>query len=477
MIDTSPTTPPIDGEPEVVLPAGQMERILGKPSAQWTVDDLIEVVKDRNIRLVSLMHVGGDGWLKTLDFVPRDTSHLRDILLAGERADGSSLFGAMGIRPGASDIVLRPRPETAFLHPFSPEPTLGMLCSHFGRDGVSLCESPDTIVRKAFDRAREVTGVELHALGEVEFFLGRRPQGGDIYGAADRGYHAVSPFVFGEAMRRRAMVLLAELGVPIKYSHSEVGYIEADEMSEAIWEQHEIELALLPLPQAADAPVLTAWVLRNLAHQAGFRCSFDPVLREGHAGSGLHFHFSPVVDGQHRQVLTGEGELAAESRWLVGGLARFGGALMAFGNCRAGSFVRLSQAKEAPNSVTWGRYNRKSLIRIPVVPLDAQGRAVAPSTVEFRLPDGSAHPHVLLAGVAQAMVAGRELEGLDELLQSTRAEVGAAELAETTLVPRSFAEVADQLQEARAHLEVGGVFPAHVVDRLLSGLRTGRWLK
>jgi glutamine synthetase len=352
-----------------------------------------------------------------------------------------------------------------------------VLCSHFGRDGVPLCESPDTIVRAAYERAKQVAGVDIHALAEVEFFLGRRPQGGDIYGAADRGYHAVSPFVFGESMRRRAMTLLAELGVPIKYSHSEVGYIEADEMSEAIWEQHEIELALQPLPQAADAPMLTAWVLRNLAHQAGMRCSFDPVLREGHAGSGLHFHFSPVVDGEHRQVLTTDGEIAAESRWLVGGLAQYGGALMAFGNCRAGSFVRLSQAKEAPNTVTWGRFNRKCLIRIPVVPLAADGRAVAPATVEFRLPDGSAHPHILLAAVAQAMVAGRELDDLDELLRRTRTEVGAAEAADATLVPRSFAEVADQFEEHRATFERGGVFPAHVVDRLLDGLRTGRWLK
>ena len=79
-------------DPDVpVLPAGKLERIIGKPSSSWTVDDLIEVVRARQIRLISLLHIGGDGWLKNLDFVPRDYSHLRDVLRAGERADGSSL--------------------------------------------------------------------------------------------------------------------------------------------------------------------------------------------------------------------------------------------------------------------------------------------------------------------------------------------------------------------------------------------------
>lgn len=75
-----------------ILPAGKLERIVGKNRKEWNIDDLIEVVREHKIRLVSLMHIGGDGWLKALDFVPRDFSHLYDILSAGERTDGSSLF-------------------------------------------------------------------------------------------------------------------------------------------------------------------------------------------------------------------------------------------------------------------------------------------------------------------------------------------------------------------------------------------------
>jgi len=90
-----------------ILPASRLVRHIGKDPADWTVDDLIDVVVRMRIRLVSLMHIGGDGWLKTLDFVPRDLPHLREVLSFGERADGSSLFGMMGVSVTASDVVLR----------------------------------------------------------------------------------------------------------------------------------------------------------------------------------------------------------------------------------------------------------------------------------------------------------------------------------------------------------------------------------
>lgn len=451
------------------LPACRLVRLIGKAPEDWTVDDLVGVVGRLGIRLVSLMHVGGDGWLKTLDFVPRDLPHLREVLSFGERADGSSLFGAFGVSVTASDVVLRPRLSTAFIDPFASYPTLVVFCAHYGRDGAPLPESPDTIVRKAASRLQDQTGIELQALGEVEFFLGRRPEETDIYGAAERGYHASSPFVFGEPLRRKAMVMLSEIGIPVKYAHSEVGYIQADEADARLWEQHEIELALLPLPQAADAVLIAQWLLRNLAHKAGWRCSFDAILRKGHAGSGLHFHLSPVLGGVHQRHSTPDGELEPAGKWLIAGLVRHADALMAFGNRTANSFVRLTQAKEAPSTVTWGRYNRKALIRLPIVATDETGRSVSPETVEFRLPDGSAHPHLLLAGVAQAMVAARGFDQIDALLERTNA---LAREREAIPVPHAFSDVASALAQHRAALEAGGVFPAHVIDRTIEALRS-----
>jgi glutamine synthetase len=451
-------------------PAQTIARHLGKPATQWTIDDLVSFVEERGIRLVSLMHVGGDGWLKTLDFVPRDGSHLTDVLSGGERADGSSLFGDLGIPVGASDIVLRPRLSSAFLDPFSVEPTLAVLCGHYNRQGAPLSESPDTLVRAAYRRMVEATGLELHALAEIEYFIGHRSELAEAYGANERGYHAASPFVFGETVRRKALVHLAEMGVPVKYGHAEVGYVEADAADSRVWEQHEIELWLQPLPEAADAAILTQWVLRNLALQNGMLCSFSPMARKGHAGSGMHFHFAPMVDGEYRPHTDPQGGLTPEAKWLIAGFVDLGAALMAFGNRSRDSFVRLSQGKEAPTMISWGRYNRRALVRLPIVPTDAQGRPTSPETIEFRLPDGSAHPHLLLAGVAQALVAGRAIPDLDGLLARTTITVQGQATTENR-VPLTFVEIADALAARRGVLEAGGVFTPNMLDRVIGLLR------
>jgi glutamine synthetase len=433
----------------------QLEREIGRPRAAWTGSDLVEFAVRTGVRLVSLMHVGGDGWLKTLDFVPRSVAHLRDIVDGGERADGSSLFPGMGIVAGASDVVLRPRPETAFLDPFAERPTLVVRCGHLGRDGRPLPQSPDTILRAACARLESELGVELTALGEVEYFLGKPYDPTDIYGAHERGYHATAPFVFGQELRRRAMDVVTGIGLPVKYGHSEVGYIEATEADGILWEQHEIELALQPLPDAADAVLLAQWVLRRLAHREGMRCSFEPMMLAGHAGNGLHVHLSVRERGRHLPVFDPGDDLEPRARRLIGGLVRDGGALMAFGNRVESSFARLAQAKEAPSEVRWGRYDRSALVRIPVVPTGADGTAVAVPTVEFRLPDGSAMVHLLLAGIAQAMIAAGDAPDL-------------AAAAEP--LPRDFPAVGALLSDHRARFEAGGVFPPALVDALLARL-------
>ncbi len=453
------------------LPAGRIHRLLEKPRSQWTANDMVRLVQDHGVRTIALMHVGADGWLKTLDFSPRDQEHLRDILAAGERADGSSLFAETGIKAGASDIVLKPRVSSAFFDPFSPYPCLAFLCEHRGRDGQPLPQSPDTIVRRAQERVKKETGVELLALGEVEYFLGKQAEEGDIYGSDDQGYHATAPFVFGERLRREAMAILAEIGVLVKYGHSEVGYIEASEADGHIWEQHEIELGLRPLPDAAEAVVLTQWVLRHLAHAHGMRCSFDPILMKGHAGSGMHFHMSPYRDRKHLGGIGADGKLGDEARWLIGGLVTLGGALMAFGNRSEDSFVRLTQGKEAPNIISWGQFNRQALVRLPIQAFDDKGTAVTPPTIEFRLPDGSVQPYFLLAAIGQAMVHGRRLDGLDALLEKTQATNGSLGKGGAS-VPRNFSEVAASLKENAAPIGEGGVFPEGLVEALLAQLST-----
>jgi glutamine synthetase len=194
------------------------------------------------------------------------------------------------------------------------------------------------------------------------------------------------------------------------------------------------------------------------------------MARKGHAGGGMHFHFAPRRGDTYLDHTAADGSLHQEAKWLIGGLVSYGAAMMAFGNRSRDSFVRLSQGKEAPSAVTWGRYNRKALVRIPIIPTDAEGRPTSPGTIEFRLPDGSAHPHLLLAGIAQAFVEGGRMAGLDERLART-AVTAQGQAAAENRVPLTFPEIADALSGCRPVLEAGGVFTPNMMDRIIALLR------
>jgi len=355
---------------------GKIEAELDKPRNLWTCDDLITVFRRLNLKLLCLMHVGGDGQLRVLDFAPSGNNHLKDILLHGERCDGSSIFKGLGIDSRRSDIVLQPRLNTAFIEPYSNIPAMAILCDHYDRNGRLLSVSPSTIVRRAAERFSEATdGAELWSLGEVEYFVGsdvsttfQKHELRCHDWAEEGGYHAVSPTALFVDLRRKAICTLAGIGVAVKYAHGEVGLISPSEATKGMtWEQHEIELALAPLVEAADALVLTEWVLSSLAKQMHLAISFQPMLLKGHAGSGLHQHMSVVKNGVHLPHVNQEdGMMSDSTSWLISGLLELGGSLMCVGNRTEDSFARLTQGSEAPKGAFWGYFNRGSMIRLPV---------------------------------------------------------------------------------------------------------------
>jgi len=459
-----------------------------------TVERVMNMYKKYNAQFLSLIHVGMDGWVKSLDFVPFSTSHLLDILTSGERADGSSLFKGTGLSTSSSDISLRPRLSSAFVHPFTDEDEpkgLCILCDHLDKYGKFLAQSPSSILKAAHQRVSlECNGLQLYALGEVEYFLGKKDEdssnsrGGWM---TEKGYHSTSPFMFGTKLRRRAMEILTEAGYHAKYGHGEVGFIPPDAIlnDSTVWEQHEIEMSLMPLEQAADAVLLCQWIIRNLADQSGFLVSFDPMVQQHHAGNGLHFHMSPTKDGVHLHhyqdgVTNRRGhpsshhkDLMVEVQAMIAGLCICGGSLMAWGNRCEKSFQRLKQGEEAPSKVQWDFFNRKCLVRLPIQSQDAHGNTKTPATVEFRLGDGSAHPHLLLAGIAQAFVHAYVMQSKALDVVDRCRIVGIQDDtkgSQMTPVPRNAAEVAMALERDRDIYLAGDVFPLSLIEEALESL-------
>ena len=99
---------------------------LNKPNSEFTKADIIRYIEDNDINMLNFRYVGGDGRLKTLNFVIHDYQHLDTLLSAGERVDGSSLF--KDIEAGSSDLYVIPRYRTAFVNLFTEKRTMDILC-------------------------------------------------------------------------------------------------------------------------------------------------------------------------------------------------------------------------------------------------------------------------------------------------------------------------------------------------------------
>ncbi len=456
----------------------QIVRHLGKPAEDFTKQDLVKFIADRQIQMVNFRYVGGDGRLKTLNFAPNSRKHLDQILSRGERVDGSSLFN--WIPASESDLYVIPRYGTAFVNPFTDIATIDILCAYYTREGDPLASSPENIVRKAHRVLQETTGYSFEAAGELEYYLFSEID--QIYPIIEqKGYHESHPFSKWGAIRREAMHIISQIGGDIKYGHAEVGNILYDN-----WEmvQHEIEFRPTPVENAADQLVLAKWAVREVAYKYGLEVSFAPKIIVGHAGSGLHIHMRLLKDGQN--VLVDATGLNDTARRLIGGLLCLAPSLTAFGNTVPTSFLRLVPHQEAPTNICWGDRNRSMLVRVPLgwqgvdgMIADANPKEatvlpmeVNPQTVELRSPDGSANVHQLLAGLAVAARYGLRNQNAFETARKCYVEADREHPADWDQLPGSCWEAADKLTHDREHYEAHDVFPADMIDQVIAQLRS-----
>jgi glutamine synthetase len=464
--------------------ANPLSLMLDKERNDFTRADMLKVIRERGIERLSFHYTSVDGKLRELKLPFSDFTQAERILASGERVDGSSLFAGL-VDAAASDLYVVPSYRTAFLSPFDSA-SLNFICRFLDRDGRPAAFTPDNILAIAHERFKERTGLELHALGELEFFL-IRPGGPENFSAQRQiGYHASSPFFKGGDVVNEMVRYLTQITGAVKYAHAEVGYIDSVRsdlplLSGRRAEQHEIELLTRPIEEMGDLIGLARWIIRNVAHRNGMLATFAPKIEEGVAGNGLHFHMELLRDG-HNIMSDGDGALSVEARKLIGGLVDYASTLSAFGNTVASSFLRLVPNQEAPTRICWSHNNRSALIRVPlgwskqshlarvVNPadtdeyVDLRGR----QTVELRSPDGSASFHLLLAGITTAAEYGLTADGMLERAEATNVEGNVFSNKEVMQrlepLPASCVQCARLLAERRAMYEEAGVFPANVID-------------
>jgi glutamine synthetase len=478
--------------------ANPLSVILDKFPQDFTRADFLRVIDHKHIERITFHYTALDGKLKELKLPVANASQAETILAEGERVDGSSLFKGM-VDAALSDLYVVPVYRTAFLSPFD-EGSLDFICRYLTKDGELAPFALDSILSRASQVFRHTSGLELQALGELEFFLlGDRNR--YLYPAQkQQGYQSAAPFLKSGQILNEMVHHITQITGAVKYAHSEVGFVESvrsdlEEIRGKQAEQLEVEYLPRPVEEMADALVLGRWLIRNIAYKYGCVATFTPKIEEGVAGNGLHFHTELLQDGKNIMLDSG-GKLSTSARRLIGGLCTYADSLTAFGNTISSAYLRLVPNQEAPMRICWSDLNRSAMIRVPLgwsnlrhlakrlnpqetAPFeDLQSR----QTVELRSPDGSAIIHLLLAGIVMAADwAFREddslfkknlpLELADKLYVQGNVFTDRALLQKLPALPRSCVESSRILLEKRELYERDGVFPPSVIDYVVKLLQ------
>ncbi len=470
---------------EIALSPNPLVKHLRKPASEFTKADIMQFIQEKDIQMINFRYVADDGKLKTLNFVILNKEHLENLLTSGERVDGSSLFSF--VEAGSSDLYVIPRFKTAFVNPFEDVPTLELLCSYYTNEGKPLESSPDYILRKANRDFKESTGYEFKAMGELEYYV--QSERDAAFPAIDqKGYHSSEPFAKWEHFRKQAMQLIAQCGGMIKYGHSEVGNFSTEKEN---FEQQEIEFLPVDPEDAVDQLIVAKWIIRMLAYQYEVNISFAPKISIGKAGSGLHIHMLAEKDGKN--VLVENGKLSNVARQMIAGVLDLSTSLTAFGNTIPTAYLRLVPHQEAPTYVCWGDRNRSALVRVPLgwlggackmlrhanpLESDCDQDFSSKQTFEFRVPDGSANLHHLMAGLIVAVNHGLDMEDSLEIADRlyTPGDIFSSEykdkLADFNQLPTSCWDSAEQLDKQRAIYENNGIFPAGSIDAIINTLKS-----
>lgn len=471
-------------ENKVELNLTDIVSFLRKPRASFTKADIKRFIKAQNIRHVNFMYAGGDGRLKTLNFIIHSDEYLDEILTCGERVDGSSLFSY--IEASSSDLYVIPRYATAFVDPFAELPTLCLLCSFFNKDGEPLESSPEYTLKKACDAFTKETGLEFQAMGELEYYV-IAPDPKSFPAKDQRGYHESAPFAkFGE-FRQKCMLAIAQAGGLIKYGHSEVGNFTEDGF---VYEQNEVEFLPCAAQEAANQLVIAKWMIRNLGAKYGYDVTFAPKITVGKAGSGLHIHMRLMKNGVNQMLKNGR--ISDTAKRAIAGMMKLAPSITAFGNSNPTSYLRLVPHQEAPTNVCWGDRNRSVLVRVPLgwnadadmchlanpQETDSKRDTSIKQTVEMRSPDGSADLYQLLAGLCVACRHGFEMENALEVAEKTYVNVNIHDkenedrLNSLAQLPDSCVASADCLEKQRAVYEQHDVFSPAMIDGIIAQLRS-----
>jgi glutamine synthetase len=313
-------------------------------------------------------------------------------------------------------------------------------------------------MRRALARAEDM-GFDHYYLGpELEFFLFKDDQGTEVLDKG--GYFDLTTLDVASDFRRDVVFTLRELGIPVEYTHHEVGP-----------SQHEIDMRFADGLAMADNTMTYRVAVKEVATEHGLYATFMPKPLFGENGSGMHTHQS-LFQGERNAFFDPDDEyfLSDTAKSFIAGQLRHARELAALFAPSVNSYKRLVPGYEAPVYVAWSRRNRSALVRVP---LYHPGKERA-TRAELRCPDPSCNPYLTFAALLQAGLEGIERgyelpapmeRNLYDLTAEERLHMGIAQLPET------LGEAIDEMSRSEV---VEKALGGHIFSRYID-LKRAEW--
>ena len=439
------------------------------------VADVFKMVKDNEVKFVDFRFTDTKGKEQHVS-VPVKAFN-EEKFTEGHAFDGSSIAGWKGIE--ASDMILMPDPDSAFIDPFFDESTLVLSCDviepstgkGYDRDPRSLARRAEAYLKSSgigdaayfgpepeffiFDAVEwnvDMAGCAVKIYSEeAPWSTGGKFEGGNLghRPPVKGGYFPVPPVDSFQDMRSAMCLALEEVGVEVEVHHHEV----------AAPGQCEIGTKFETLVKRADWNQRLKYVVHNVAHSYGKTATFMPKPVVGDNGSGMHVHQSIWKNGKNLFAGNGYAGMSEFALYYIGGIIKHARALNAITNPGTNSYKRLVPGFEAPVKLAYSARNRSASIRIPYVQSDKARR------IEVRFPDPTANPYLAFAAM---MMAG--LDGVQNKIHpgdpadKNLYDLPPEEDAKIPTVCSSLEQALEYLDKDREFLTRGGVFSNEMID-------------
>ncbi|WP_201564980.1 type I glutamate--ammonia ligase [Psychrobacter sp. CMS30] len=378
---------------------------------------LLDLIKSSNAKWVDFRFTDTRGKEHHMSFPAHRVDE--EVMEDGKMFDGSSIAGWKGIE--ASDMILRPDPETAFIDPFFDAVTVVVTCDIIEPSTLQGYDrDPRSIARRAEEYLKS-TGIgdtaffgpepEFFVFDEVKWSINMSGVSHEIV-AEEAAWSTNKDYEWGN-MGHRPRVKGGYVPVPPVDSSQDMRAVMCERIEDMVGEgcievhhhevapcQLEIGVAFNTLVRKADEVQKLKYAVHNVAHQFGKTATFMPKPVVGDNGSGMHVHISISKDGVNTFSGDEYAGLSETALYFIGGVIKHARALNAITNPSTNSYKRLVPHYEAPIKLAYSASNRSASIRIPHV---SSPKAVR---VEARFPDPAANPYLAFAALLMAGLDG-----------------------------------------------------------------------